>query len=283
MAATVPPELCGVWRRTLLQTAGNAVVDTTTRVLWLQTAHLFGDLRVQEAPLREVELPPLGACDADALGLLAAHAQCFAGHTVVVDDVCTWSREVDSGPPPAPLDVGRLRWASADKLYEDDLEGVDYHEVWEREPTSRGAAWAFRLEAGDAPARRGFLCVAGDCFMFVADRETPLAQLAEEPVAPAGCTSGATPLRLAAALARERSLAGKRGVLACEASYGRVSPGEDGSPPWRIELSTLPARTGQRLLPVDAPRGAEEMAREYGGGVRMGAFPPEGGWRLLPA
>ena len=87
----------------------------------------------------------------------------------------------------------------------------------------------------------------------------------------------------AAALARERSLAGKRGVLACEASYGRVSPGEDGSPPWRIELSTLPARTGQRLLPVDAPRGAEEMAREYGGGVRMGAFPPEGGWRLLPA
>lgn len=280
---TVPPELHGVWRRTLLQTAGNAVVDSSTRVLWLQTASLFGDLRVLEAPLEEAELPPLGACDAEALSLLAKHCQCFAGHTVVEGDVCTWKREVDSGPPPAPADVGRLHWASTDKLYEDDLAGREYHEVWEREEASRGAAWAFRLEASDAPQRKGFLCVTGDCFMFVADREKPLAKLDSEPVPPPGCTSSVTPLRLAAAMAREKSLAGKQGVMGCEASYGRVSPGEDGSPPWRIELSTLPSRAGQRLLPVDAPRGPEEMVREYAGGVRMGAFPPDGGWRLLPA
>ena len=107
----VPPEYCGVWSRTLLQTAGNARVDSTTRVYWLQTASsLFGDLRVPLS-LETEELPPLGACGLEELQLLCCQ-ESFAGTAAVVDDICTWTREVDLAPPPQQPDAGRIRWVN---------------------------------------------------------------------------------------------------------------------------------------------------------------------------
>jgi hypothetical protein len=169
------------------------------------------------------------------------------------------------------------------------VDGVEYHEVWERLPESRGACWALRLTAAEGgtggadasapPPRRAFLMVAGDCFMFVADRVAeapPLPRIA----AADGALSASE--RLAAALAALPSLAEQRLALSFESSYGRVAARE-GAPAWRIELSTLPGRAGATLLPPATPSGGADellaaLRAELGGTLRAGAFPPPGGW-----
>jgi len=274
----VPPSLHGVWQRTLLQTAGNAIVDSETPVRWMQTASLFGDLRVPAA-VSEAPLPPLEACRPEHLTLLTT-CNSFAGHTTLAGDVCTWHREVDLQPPSGVPDVGLLRYVSEDKIYEDDVEGVDYHEVWERLLESKGGpVWALRLSgAGTHGRRRAFLLRTGDCFMFVADRTTgsPL------PAVPGDRTCHFGTTRLAASLgALEGDLAAQQAALSYEASYGRVALGSEGEPPWRIELSTLPGRVGRRLLPVDAPGGVEELLAWGGGRLAIGGCPPEGGWEAV--
>jgi hypothetical protein len=217
-------------------------------------------------------------CDSEALSLLAANCESFAGFTEVDADVCTWHREVELSPPSGEPDCGRLRWVHSEKVYEDDLDGTAYHEVWERLPDSRGSSWAFRLKADDNSQRLAYLLCAGDYFLFVADRAA--GTLVPVP----GVDLNRADSRLAGALAAAPSLAAKRLVYSYEASFGRLAPGDDGEPPWRITHSTLPARVGERLLPVDAPREAAALLAEYGsGGLRMGSFGPEGGWKLVAA
>lgn len=77
----VPAAYRGVWQRTLLQTwpAGSGV-DTTTHVRWLQTASLFGDVRVP-AELKEGGAPLAGASEERVAALAAQWG--FAGHTVI--------------------------------------------------------------------------------------------------------------------------------------------------------------------------------------------------------
>ena len=78
-------------------------------------------------------------------------------------------------------------------------------------------------------------------------------------------------------------------VLAYESSFGRIAGGGDGSPPWRIELSTLPGRVGTTLFPEDAPMvgaapgeaTAAAVLAYAGGGLQIGAYPPPGGWQLV--
>jgi hypothetical protein len=171
------------------------------------------------------------------------------------------------------------------------VDGVEYHEVWERLPESRGACWALRLTAaGDGtggadasapPPRRAFLMVAGDCFMFVADRVAEAPPLPRVAAADDGASLPASE-RLAAALAALPSLAEQRLALSFESSYGRVAARE-GRPAWRIELSTLPGRAGATLLPPSMPSGgADELLASLraapDGTLRAGAFPPPGGW-----
>lgn len=299
----VPDACLGVWRRTLLTTAGNALVDTSTEVRWLQTPSAFGDVRI---PQPDAGPQPLAGRDAAGLAALAPQ-WAFAGHTVVTDDNCQWHREarrrtpfakgqegstnaphsaqLDYQPPGGPPDVGRMRWVHSEKVYEDDVDGVEYHEVWERLPESKGDAWALRLSSSSAAAeepqhrpRAGFLLVAGDCFMFVADRVgAPLAAVAADGAFSETC-------RLGAALDALPTLQAKREALSFEASYGRVAPGGDGAPAWRIELSTLPGRAGAALLPPGAPTtgGVDALlawvAAEPGGKLHSGEFAPPGGW-----
>jgi hypothetical protein len=95
--APVPLSHRGVWRRTLLTTAGNAVVDTDTEVRWLQTASAFGDVRIPKAQPGDAAAAaaavPLAQRDARQLEALTPQYG-FAGHTAVIDDICQWHREV---------------------------------------------------------------------------------------------------------------------------------------------------------------------------------------------
>ena len=150
--------------------------------------------------------------------------------------------------------------------------------MWQRLPESVGEAWAFQLlgsgSNGAAP-RRAFLAVAGDCFIFVADRRTPLVP------APGDDALGRNS-RAAAAIAALPELSARREALSFEASYGRVAASPDGAlPAWRIETSVLPGRAGQVLLPADATRASLQAAADSGAALDIGAFSPPGGWRLL--
>ena len=96
----------------------------------------------------------------------------------VQGDFAKWYREIDFEPPGKP-DVGRMTFVTPDILHEDDPDASSaaYHETWERVPGTRepSQCWGFRLAASEEGSQRsGFLLVAGDRFMFAADRVRPL-------------------------------------------------------------------------------------------------------------
>ena len=232
----VPESYLGVWQRTLLSTTDGRR-DTRTRVYWLQTARLFADLRI---PLPA----PAGAA------ALATQAG-FAGVTEVTGERCQWHRVIDFQPASGELDIGRMRFETPARLLEDGLDG-SYHEVWERLPESLGRNWGTWLRGADG--RQGCLLLAGDCFLFAADRaRTPPARASLAELAEADA-----------------------GWLDFELSFGRH---DGGATPWRIELSTLPARVGQALLPAAAD--PDRPAELFGCSAfaQLGALPPAGGWK----
>ncbi|WP_417792377.1 hypothetical protein [Stutzerimonas xanthomarina] len=250
----VPDAYLGVWRRRLLTTtAGHR--DETSEVYWLQARYLHGDVRIPHPPTR----PPsasLATCTHEQQQALCEQAG-FAGLTEVRDDVCQWHRLIDYQPAGGTPDIGRMRFEGPDCLLEDALDG-SFHEVWQRLPESQGSNWGVWLRSADEPQRQGCLLVAGDYFLFAADRPSALA-------------ADGTHLRdqLALAMPDERP-----GLLACEISFGRQ---RNGATPWTITHSTLPGRVGDSLLPSywnfsqPAHIPAEELAR-------AGSFAPALGW-----
>lgn len=230
-AATVPPELCGLWRRVVLETP-DAPPDTTTRVYWLQTPTLYVDLRIPSPRvLAEPRADLASASDAD-LAVLATQAG-FAGQTFFDGGLCRWLRAVDYQPPTGIPDEGRLE-IGGERIVEHGVH-VPYREVWERVEHSIGD-WIARSwvePAGRSAGRICHLVTGGDWFLFSRAR------------------AGAGPLPPAWSLAE---LIATRGfgrteiaaLLDFEISLGRR--GADGAP-WIVELSTLPAREGQ---PLDA-------------------------------
>jgi 3-hydroxybutyrate dehydrogenase len=185
--------------------------------------------------------------------------------------VLTWRRDVNWQPPGGPEDTGRCRWVSPNKLYEDDAEGVEYHEVWERLPESVGHSYGVQLTGDDG--RTGILVVCGDCFLLTADRLKPLAQ---------ATNPGQRNSLLEAALEALPDIAARRTALTLEGSYGRVAPdAASGAKAWRIETSTLPGRAGQCLF--DEPGFTTEALRSAaraGKRLSFGVYPPPGGWSL---
>lgn len=123
-----------------------------------------------------------------------------------------------------------MRIVNANKIYEDDVDLLKYHEVWERLPESVGPTWALRLNAG---SHEGFLLVAGDCFMFVASRDGA-------PLPAVGSDDVLSTSRLAT-LFSSATLEEKRAICSFEASFGHVDGGV-----WRIEISTIPERSAHR-------------------------------------
>ena len=185
--------------------------------------------------------------------------------------VLTWRRDVNWQPPGGPTDTGRCRWVSPNKIYEDDPDGVEYHEVWERLPESAGDSYGFQLTGDDG--RTGILVVCGDCFLFTADRLKPLAQATD---------AGQRNSLVEAALEALPDIAARRTALTLEGSYGRLAPNAVGdAKAWRIETSTLPGRAGHCLF--DEPgitTDALLSAAKAGKRLSFGVYPPPGGWSL---
>ncbi|AZZ45587.1 hypothetical protein C1896_12215 [Pseudomonadaceae bacterium SI-3] len=249
---SVPETYLGVWRRRLLTTT-DGCRDETSDVYWLQTAHLHADVRIPHPPTTAASLT---TCTHSQQLALCEQAG-FAGLTMVDGDTCQWHRLIDYQPPSGSPDIGRMRFEGPDRLLEDGLDGR-YHEVWQRVPESSGTNWGLWLRSADEPERQACLLVAGDYFMFVADRPAPLdpegGQLRDQ-------LARATPAK-------------RLELLACEISFGRQ---RNGATPWMISHSTLPGRVGDNLLPsywnFSQPAGIPE-----GDLARIGQFPPTLGW-----
>ncbi len=236
---SVPPAYLGVWQRTLLTTTGG-VHDAATKVYWLQTAQLFADLRIpQKTPHTSAEL---------------ASQAGFAGITEINDDLCQWHRAIDFQPPSGRDDIGRMQFQRPDYLIEDGLDN-SYHEVWERLPDSLGRNWGQWLCAADG--RQGCLLLAGDYFLFAAGRAQTLPPAAS----------------LQALLQQGMDPAG---LLDFELSFGRH---HHRVRPWSIELSSLPGRIGQRLLPAAVDPDQPEQLSQHVVLQRLGVNPPENGWQ----
>ncbi|MDX2350931.1 hypothetical protein [Stutzerimonas xanthomarina] len=249
---SVPESYLGVWRRRLLTTTDGRR-DETSDVYWLQTAQLHADIRIPHPPTASASL----ATCSQAQQLDLCEQSGFAGLTLVEGDICQWQRLIDYQPPGAAPDIGRMRFEGADQLLEDGLDGR-YHEVWQRVPESEGTNWGLWLRSADEPERQACLLVAGDYFMFAADRPVAL---------------DADGSRLRDQVARAAP-AKRLELLACEISFGRQ---RNGATPWMISHSTLPGRVGDSLLPsywnFSQPAGIPEEDL-----ARIGQFPPALGW-----
>ncbi len=243
-SAPVPDRYLGVWQRTLLTTT-SGVRDTSTQVYWLQTARLFADLRIPlPAPQTVRELITQAG---------------FAGVTEITApadsaELCHWHRAFDVQPPRGSEDIGAMHFENSERVLEDGLDG-SYHEVWERLPDSIGRNWGLWLVAADG--RQGCLLLAGDYFVFAASRHKPLPPAASLPTL---LEAGACPIHL----------------LECELSFGRHHHSKQ---PWQIELSTIPERIGQALLPASIDPDHVEQLCAADTLAQLGHVLPMGGWR----
>ncbi|WP_097461035.1 hypothetical protein [Mangrovitalea sediminis] len=236
---TVPASYLGVWQRTLLRTS-EGVEDRTTRVFWMQTRMLHADIRVPDPE------PQDGAGRARLAG--------FAGLTQVRGERCQWHRLIDFHPN-SGQDIGRMQFINSEEVHERALDD-SYLEVWQRLPDSRGETQAQWLRAADKPERHACLLLAGDYFLFAADRP--------EPLSPG--VSLETRLSVVDPSHSEK-------LLAFELSFGRI---REGSRPWRIDLSSLPGRAGQALV---SPEPCADLSRwPCEVWETLGVYPPKGGW-----
>ncbi|SDT18597.1 hypothetical protein SAMN05216421_3101 [Halopseudomonas xinjiangensis] len=237
----VPDRYLGVWQRTLLRTA-DGFEDRTTRVFWLQTESLHADIRIPERQPRTLQQR-------------CAQAG-FAGVTEVEGDLCRWHRRLDFHPE-SPEDVGRMTFVSADELHEQALDG-SFLEIWTRLPDSIGRSEALWLSDSEQGGRKACLLRAGDYFLFAASRPQPLA--------------GDLPLceRVATSSAEQAEH-----MLAMELSFGRI---DSSGHSWRVELSTLPGRSGKALLlnPNPTTPLSDWPVQRLAG---LGAYSPAAGWQ----
>ena len=232
-----PDWLLGVWHR-LSMRYSDGREDLTTRVLWAQTRSLFVDIRVPAARPSFKGRRSLGDFSLGELRGLARQ-QGFAGHVEMDGQVCTWVREIDYWPNSGRPDRGRLT-LNGDMLTEEgdasSVIGGDYREIYRRE---RGGDRRLALRLiEDRPTKPGtramtdaVLVILGDLVLLARPRLAPL---------PAGHTLPELVAQAGSDRARLEAL------LDCEISLGRVGTARR---PWRIELSTLPFREGQRLFP----------------------------------
>ncbi|MBY0277421.1 hypothetical protein K2Z84_18985 [Candidatus Binatia bacterium] len=228
--ATVPPELCGLWRRVVLETP-DAPPDTSTRVWWLQTPTLYVDLRVPVERRRVASRTTLRSASDAELDALALQAG-FAGRTSLDGDLCRWSRDIDFQPPSGLPDEGRLRiddgWIVEDGVH------ATYREVWQREDDSTGD-WLVRRwteREGRRDARTCYLVAGGAWFLFARARSGPPLEQAPSLAELLARRGGGRAVRVA--------------LLDFEISLGRRDRGGP-QRTWRIDVSTLPDREGEPL------------------------------------
>jgi hypothetical protein len=233
----VPDEAIGLWRRAFKEMEDGSA-DRTTRVFYGQSRNLFIDIRI---PIDRPAARAGQGVESYSLEELAriAKQQAFAGHAVIADGRCTWHRTIDYQPRTGRPDSSLIE-IEGDELHErgdaSSVTGMNFYELYHRECRGQDRRLAFRLAGSDGapfggrPARDAFLVVLDDRFWFARPRPRDLGMGKSLPdlVREAGDDRAAI-----------------EACLDCEISLGRLGEGERA---WRIELSTLPWREGERLF-----------------------------------
>lgn len=225
MSAHVPGELHGLWRREVITTP-KGYRDETTRVLWLQTRSWYADIRVKaDRPNREGATGFADYTDAELIEMAAV--QGFAGELTATGSVCLWRRDLDYQPPNDSLD--EANFAVRDGVMIEDGIHSEYQEIWRRQAPSDTPLVAYRASGGT----KGLLVIAGDYFLEIRDRATPLAR-AES----------------LSALVTEALAAGKRDAAIAALSM-RICQGKISGSARPVTLSSYPWLEGTDLGPVD--------------------------------
>ncbi len=84
--------IVGLWKRLTLEEPTGTEIDRTSSVYWLQTHHLFGDIRIPKDRPKRKNMSEY--TDEEIDGLLLQKG--FAGFTTLsADYVCRWNRDID--------------------------------------------------------------------------------------------------------------------------------------------------------------------------------------------
>lgn len=241
-ASNLPPWV-GCWRRERLQRPGTPADDTTV-VYWLQSQHLFLDLRIPAGRPAFDGCAALEDCSVAALQWLATQ-EGFSGHLEVAGDLYCWHRHfdfaVESGSPGVP-DLGRMTQHSPTAWREVGVY-APYAEDWTHTPyrggLCAGAKFMFAADSGEASWRQGVVVVVDQHCMLALQRT----------VLPVHRDTG-----------RHDELAALRAQLECEIAYGAFDAQQLSM---RIQHASLPFREGAQLLPNAARAQADGAAPEF--------------------
>lgn len=225
MSAHVPPELTGLWRREVI-TAPAGYRDETTAVLWLQTRSWYADIRIKaDRPKREGAAGFADYTDAELIQMAAV--QGFAGELTATGNVCLWRRDLDYQPPNDTAD--EATFAVKDGVMIEDGIHSEYQEIWRQEAPGATPLAAYSL----ASEAKGLLVIAGDYFLEIRDRATPLA-----------------PAESLTAYVTEALATGKRDAAIAALSM-RICHGKISGSARTVTLSSYPWLEGADLGPVD--------------------------------
>ena len=231
----VMSEVSGLWKRGSMRYPDGRI-DSDTQVYWLQTEHLYADLRVPASLEPGAFEGGFDALGDDALvGLAALNG--FAGTLDYDGSICRWHRELDYRPPGGPPDEAHAT-IDGDTLVETGLH-ADYAEDWHRQTGRDAPLVAFR-SAG------GILVIAGEHFIEILDRPVAL---------PAG--ADLADLVAGDLAAGDRTAAIER--LGMRISYGMLRAGGG-----VIRLSTFPWLCGRALYAAATWRGRETLVLDGG-------------------
>lgn len=210
-------DLAGLWTRSL-QVWADGRRDVSTKVVWLQGATIFADLRQPPDIASQFGhatcLNSLGFSDCEQL----ARQQAFAGVFFARDGYFEWTRHIDYQPAQGKIDAGRLFWQK-DILVEEGLQ-KEHFEHWHRDPAlPLKPCWGVILKDA-ADGVWGNLLRVGDFFMYSRNR-----------------TSALVNGTLVDAVRGAVNVKAARDLIDYEISFGTVS-----SAGWQITRSTLPFR-----------------------------------------
>jgi hypothetical protein len=243
--------LGGLWRRSLIALP-DGTRDTTTRVLWLQSTHVFADIRqpaLQSQFAHAQVLNDLSYQDCAQL----AEQQAFAGHLTFDGNHFEWVRMIDFQPKGPHADIGALRWEG--RVLIEEGRDVKYIEHWHRDPAAAVQPSAAAVLLDSIRGIKALLVRSGDYFMFARSRALQLPALDT----------------LRQCVAAVATVEEARALVDCEVSFGVHANGAV-----RIAVSTLPYRVG-KLLCADPNFQWKILETEGDGhaldGCMLGCFP----------
>jgi len=268
----VPSWTLGCFHRRCITYATGAE-DVSTRVIWIQSHGLTGDIRVPADRPDVSHRAGLDECSAEEL-IALAHAEGGVADTAWAGDRMSWSNWAAVQPYDKWPEPGELRRVGG-SLLEFAPSGI-YVEDWRLQGGCSGPLVGLRLLTEDGAPRDGGLVIAGDHALLALGR---LAELESDDPLPLQAARGVDPARLFAAEARYAVRQGGRYVVKLATNpfaegepldLGGFEPGPEadllrqGPRLWRID--TLLA---EQPIPLATPAAAAGRAWLEGEGARL--------------